>query len=191
MRSNSEIRSEAKAALKGNWGTGALIEFVYGCINSLSSYFGIVGSLLLGFPATLGKVNTFVRFNRGERLQLDTLNSAFKKPFYTKGMVVYLLTTIYVTLWSLLFFIPGIVKSYSYFLAPYIILDDPTLTAGEAIDKSMQMMKGHKMQLFLMTLGHYALLWLSMFLLFIPAYWINAYYDTAYAKFYEEVKANY
>ena len=85
--------------------------------------------------------------------------------------------------------VPGIIKGLAYGLAPYIMLDDPELTAEQAICKSMKMMDGHKMQLFVMILGMIVLSMLSGILLFIPLLWLVPYYQTILAKFYEEVKA--
>lgn len=102
-------------------------------------------------------------------------------------MGLYLLQGIYTFLWTLLFIIPGIVKYCSYFFAPYILADNPTMTAEESICRSMQLMEGHKMQLFLMLVGYAILAMLSAFLLFIPLLWIRPYYEVAFVKFYEEV----
>ena len=50
-------------------------------------------------------------------------------------------------------YIPGIVKTYSYAMTPYILLDKPELSANEAITDSRMMMRGHKMELFLLDLS--------------------------------------
>lgn len=55
----------------------------------------------------------------------------------------------------------------------------------------MKMMKGHKMQLFLMNLGIVGLMLLSAVALFIPMLWIQPYWQTILAKFYEDVKSEY
>ena len=56
-------------------------------------------------------------------------------------------------LWSLLFFIPGIIKSYSYALAEFISRENPEKTATECLDESKELMNGHKMDLFLFDLS--------------------------------------
>ncbi|MBQ2958658.1 MAG: DUF975 family protein [Alistipes sp.] len=85
--------------------------------------------------------------------------------------------------------IPGIIKGLSYSMAPYILLDNPEITAEEAICRSMEMMRGHKMDLFLMGLGYAGLAILSGFLLCIPLLWLVPYYVTVLTKFYEDLKA--
>ena len=98
---------------------------------------------------------------------------------------------LFTALWTMLFIIPGIIKSLSYALAPYILADNPELSANEAIDESIAMMKGHKADLFLIQLGYAALAILSLLALGIPLLWLDPYYKVVYAKFYEEVKAEY
>ena len=87
--------------------------------------------------------------------------------------------------------IPGIIKALSYSLAPFILADNPEFSANQAIDQSMKMMKGHKMDLFLMMLGYMGLIMLSILALGIPLLWLAPYYQAVLAKFYEEVKADY
>jgi uncharacterized membrane protein len=50
--------------------------------------------------------------------------------------------------WSLLFIVPGIVAAYRYALAPYLLAENPELTAEEAIEKSKALMLGYKGRLF-------------------------------------------
>ena len=49
---------------------------------------------------------------------------------------VYKRQGLYIALWSLLLVIPGIVKTYSYAMTPYIMSEHPSLTANEAITES-------------------------------------------------------
>lgn len=89
---------------------------------------------------------------------------------------MYLLIMIFTFLWTLLLIVPGIIKSLSYSLAPYILADNPELTANEAINRSMQMMQGHKMDLFLIVLGYAGFALLSILALGIPLLWLYPYY---------------
>lgn len=61
------------------------------------------------------------------------------------------LHSIFIALWTLLLVIPGIIKRYSYAMAPYLLKDNPEMTGMEAISVSKDMMKGKKMALFLDT----------------------------------------
>ena len=188
MRTNPEIRKDAQALLQGNWSNIVLISLVFGIIALFTSYnFPLV--LFVYCPLALGFVITMMHFvRRTKSVSVEDLFLAFNAQFYWKSMGLGILVWIYTFLWSLLFLVPGVIKGCAYFLAPYILVDNPELTADEAICRSMRMMDGHKMQLFLMSLGYFFLVLLSSLLLFIPLIWLIPYYTTAYVQFYEEVK---
>ena len=188
MRTNLEIRNDAHALLQGNWTNMVVISFVFCLIGSFTSCsFPLL--LLVYCPLSLGFVITAMHFTRRTKsVGVGDLFSAFNSTFYWKSMGLGILLWIYTFLWSLLFIIPGIIKGCSYFLAPYILVDNPEITTEEAICRSMRLMEGHKMQLFLMSLGYFLLAMLSSLLLFIPLLWLVPYYTVAYVKFYEEVK---
>lgn len=203
MRSNSELRKDARATMSGNWLDGVVITLVSMLMMSLVASPQIVtaeGSvsgnviymlayLFIGAPISYGLYFAFLKFCRGAELKVENLFGLFNSKYYIKSICLYLLTTIYTFLWSLLLVIPGIIKGLSYSMAPYILLDNPEITAEEAICRSMEMMRGHKMDLFLMGLGYAGLAILSCFLLFIPLLWLAPYYVTVITKFYEDLKA--
>lgn len=214
MKTNSEIRTEARSLMSGNWGSAVLLTLVYliivGGISFTVSFVGTIvemqvsdygitsqilsffTNLFISFPLAFSLVLLYVGFVRGEnRLSVGGIFKAFKSPHYLNSIGVYFLMGLFTALWTMLFIIPGIIKSLSYALAPYILADNPELSANEAIDESIAMMKGHKADLFLIQLGYAALAILSLLALGIPLLWLDPYYKVVYAKFYEEVKAEY
>ena len=54
---------------------------------------------------------------------------------------------------SLLFIIPGIIKSYSYRMVPYILIENPDIAPNEAIARSRDMMNGHEGATFVLDLS--------------------------------------
>ena len=217
MKTNSEIRQESLALLKGNWGAGvgATVLYCIACfvaifvtmiIASIVAYGAVspetkslitqlASSLVSIFfigPVGIGIMTMFSPFVRGEKpLQAGGLFYTLKAPYYKKSVGVYLLIYIFTFLWTLLLIVPGIIKALSYSLAPYILAENPEMTANQAIEQSMKMMKGHKMKLFLIYLGYLGFSLLSIVGLCIPLLWIMPYYFTVFAKFYEEVKSEY
>ena len=213
MKTNSEIRQESLALLKGNWGSAVVVALVflllvYACslvatLLGMSTgesvgdsdgvtiqLFSMLASILVVFPLTFSLIKLFLGFVRGEqKIQVEDIFAGFKKPYYGKSIGVYILVAIFTFLWALLLIVPGIIKSLSYSLAPYILADNPELTANEAINQSMKMMNGHKMQLFLILLGYLGFALLSILALGIPLLWLYPYYQVVLAKFYEEVKS--
>lgn len=198
MRSNADLRNDAKSILRGKWGTAVVITLVTVIIQSMltasQDELPLLYLLLytfLSLPLNFGITMTYLYLSRGGGFSVENMFSAFNSTYYIKSVVLGLLTTIYIFLWSMLLIVPGIIKAMSYFLAPYILADNPSLSGEQAICQSMKMMEGHKMDLFLMTLGYVGFVLLSACLLLIPLLWVVPYYQTTFARFYDSVKAEY
>lgn len=70
-----------------------------------------------------------------------------------KALWLYILMGVRIFLWSLLFFVPGILAALRYSMAPYYLADNPELTAGQAIEKSKESMKNMKGSYFLLIIS--------------------------------------
>ena len=209
MKTNSEIRQETLALMKGNWKPAVVVTLVYLLVvyagtfvaalvgkgvgepvgGAVQEILSLLVAILVIYPMTFSLVMLFLGFVRGEQqLHVGAIFGGFKKEYYGKSIGMYLLIAIFTILWTLLLIVPGIIKSLSYALAPYILAENPELTANEAINRSMVMMKGHKLDLFLMVLGYAGFALLSVLALGIPMLWLNPYYQAVFVKFYAEVK---
>ena len=121
---------------------------------------------------------------------LDVLMTGFRN--YGRSFVTMLLREIFLTLWSLLFVIPGLVKSYSYRMVPYIIRDNPELSPTEVITRSRKMMNGHKWATFVMDLSFLGWIILGGITLGIGlVLWTNPYLASTEAALYQELKKEY
>lgn len=169
-------------------GVNGFPAFLRTIIVPLLSGFGILGLLrfLLGGTIELGHAEFLLRQYRGEPLTFDTLFSQFDR--FGTGFAQQFLRTLYVVLWSLLLVIPGLVKSYSYAMTPFILADHPEMTASAAIDASKAMMDGHKMDLFLLQLTFIGWELLCGFTLGIGSLFLNPYRNAATAVFYENLQ---
>ncbi len=193
MKTSSEFRAQARAALSEKWGEAAVFTLVY-CVISigLSALLGaivpIVGSLIGSLaivPITFAYTVAFLGLFRGGHLDIADM---FKQ-FNNRVFITMILVSIYTWLWTLLFIIPGIVKIYSYAMTPYLLNDNEELTGDEAINASMRMMNGHKWELFVLDLTFIGWWILCIFTLGIGYLWLNPYMQTSRAAFYEELKS--
>jgi len=73
--------------------------------------------------------------------------------FFLKVLWLYVVTSIFVALWLMLLVVPGIVASYRYSMAPFILLDDPDKSVMQCIRESKDMTCGHKWELFILDLS--------------------------------------
>lgn len=98
------------------------------------------------------------------------------------------LRDLFIALWTCLFIIPGIIKSYSYMLVPYIVKDNPDLSANEVITRSKELMNGNKGKAFLLDLSFLGWVILGIFTLnIVNVFWTTPYYENTKAALYLEL----
>ncbi len=108
---------------------------------------------------------------------------------YGHSFVTLFLRDLYLVLWTLLFIIPGIIKAYSYCMVPYILADNPELSANEVITKSRQMMDGNKWQVFLLDLSFIGWILLGVLTLGLGLiFWTTPYIQSTHAALYLKLK---
>lgn len=190
MKTNQEYKEIALAALKGNWTPAVLLSLVILMVSSASAMSGIVYICVI-LPLTVGVCVAFRDLLHGdaEKMTEKSFKIGFKN--WTRNTGGMLLMAAYVFLWTLLLIVPGVIKSLSYALTPFILHDNPELSANESIELSMEMMEGRKMDLFLLYLGFIGWAILCLFTCGIGFLWLEPYMYAATAAFYEDAKADY
>lgn len=188
LLSNSEIRQTTRSKLQGNWGNPIGVCIVVALIMGAANYTGIVG-LIIGGPIYLGLSMFFLKFVRRDDPLFENTFDGFKN--FGNALGLYLLSALFVALWTLLFVIPGIIKTYAYSQVFYILADEPEISPMDAITKSRHMMRGAKGKLFLMHLNFFLLSILCLFTLGIGFIWLIPYMNAVQAEFYEDLKKNY
>lgn len=156
-----------------------------GVIGVLAFAYWVV-SIVLGSVVNLGYVRFNLNLVDGRPAQLSDLFSCFGQ--LGGAIVLRLLTSLFVLLWSLLLVIPGIVAAYRYAAAPYIMAEDPNCGAMEALNRSKAMMDGHKMDLFLLDLSFIGWYILSAFTLGLGSLLLNPYTNAARAAFFRSLQ---
>ena len=190
LKQNSELRAQAREALRGKWPMAAVAALIYSAIaGGLSSipFIGWIGSLLVGLPVAYGFAVLMLGVFRGaEEVDLGVLFAGFQE--YSRILSTKLLQAVYTFLWSLLLLIPGIIKYYSYGMTDYILKDEPELCNNAAIERSMAM-EGNKMKLFLLDLSFIGWAILCLFTFGLGFFVLQPYMQVARAAFYEDLKA--
>ena len=97
------------------------------------------------------------------------------------------MTSLLAFLWSLLFIIPGIVATYHYALAPYLMAENPDMGVMEAIARSKELMNGNKWRLFCLHISFIGWNLLCVLTLGIGYLWLAPYQNAAETAFYLEV----
>ena len=153
---------------------------------SASSALNLV-HFILGGPVQLGYAQILLKQYHRQEFEVKDLFSQFGR--FKQGFLMNLLRGLYVFLWSLLFIIPGIVASYKYAMVPFLMTDNPDMTAKESITASKELMDGYKGHLFMLDLSFIGWDLLAMLTLGIGYLWLNPYKNAAHAAFYRQILA--
>jgi uncharacterized membrane protein len=187
MKTNSELRADARSQLKGTWLAAVGLVLVYSLILGAASALLGIGLLILGGPLTLGCIGYFSRKARGEPVVFGNLFDGFNDLF-GKSFLLYVFQGIFIFLWSLLFCIPGLIKTLSYSMSYFILRDNPGIKPIDAITASRNMMNGHKWQLFCLCFSFIGWALLCVLSFGIGYLWLCPYIIQSMANFYEDLK---
>jgi len=191
MLENNEIRARARAILEGNWNTCAIILLVYWVINMGIGFIpmlGSIASIFIAGPLTLSLAIIFLRLTRNEPIEVGMVFDGFKD--FSRSFVAALLVGLYTFLWMLLLIVPGIIASISYSMTFFILADNPTMSANDAITASKNLMMGHKTDYFVLQLSFLGWILLGICSLGIGFLWIGSYMQTAACVFYHEISGS-
>ncbi len=189
---NLVLMKMARESLKDKWGIAIATFLIYALIigivqGSAETYpFINLILLLISGPLSLGITKFTINISRNQEARIEQLFEGFSNFGTSTG--AYLLTVLFTLLWTLLLIIPGIIAALSYSMTFYIIADDDSIGAMDAIDKSKKMMYGHKWKYFRLLLRIVGLSLLCILTLGIGFLWLLPYAQVSTAKFYEDIK---
>ncbi len=191
MEKNSKyFRDLGWAQLQGRWAQPVVLTFVYLAISGLVSCVGTPILSLFVLPMGYSYVVSFLDDKRTVcGFKVERLFDGYKDFLRIFGTL--LLESVYTMLWTLLLVVPGIIKSISYSQTSFVMKDNPELSYNAAIERSMAMMEGHKMQYFLLMLSFIGWVILAILTFGLLTLWVNPYTYATCAHFYEYVKEEY
>ena len=191
-KDNAVLMQMARESLRGKWNTVVPIFLIYiiitAALQGVSEVFPLAGliSLILSGPIALG-ISIFSLNIAGDNdLKAEQLFEGFKN--FGTSVVAYLLMVIFILLWSILLIIPGIIAALSYSMTFFIIAEDSSIDAVEALKKSKEMMDGHKWKYFCLSLRFIGWALICILTLGIGFLWLLPYIQVTNVKFYEDIK---
>lgn len=202
MKTIREYKQMALQELKGNWTNPVLATLIVSLVSvsvnidaktEITSTLAILTlaalaiSIFLDMPMRYRYDQMFLSFMRKEgSVTIQGLFSYFKKDF-NRAVCVPLLTSIFTFLWALLLIIPGIIKGLGYSMANMVAMDHPELDSYDCLMHSQELMRGHKMDLFLLNLSFIGWILLSILSLGIGLLWIVPWMQSTIAAFYHDL----
>ena len=211
MISNYDIRAKARDTLEhslfgSTWITLVIITVIFGVIVGLPGSIGelisgrnialiasvgvifFVLSILIEGPMEYGITRIFLGVVRKtKKADIKDMFIGYSEAL-TESVVLGLLRTVFIALWSLLLIIPGIIKAYAYSMAFYIQQDSDNKDWRYCLDRSQEMMRGHKGKLFLLDLSFIGWYIVGALCFGVGILWVSVYHSVARAHFYEELR---
>ncbi len=191
MKTRAEIKAQAKTRFGQNIGSCIGVVILTALVSAIVSVVAArVGGLLLVPVLLVAQAGFFAAIYRGEVLSVSTWFSSLFDGFLRK-LGGYLWMGLWVFLWSFLFWVPGIVKTFSYAMTPYILADCPDVAPRDALRLSMRMTNGYKLDLFVASLSFLGWVIASTFTCgILYVLYVGPYMQLTFGGIYEELKRN-
>lgn len=150
-------------------------------------------NLMLELTLTIVRVG-FLLFTlhtvRGTGAALGNLLDGFGQLW--RILLLQIVSTILIALWSLLLVVPGIIAAYRYSMAFFILLDHPEYGVMDCLRESRRITQGRKLELFKLDLSFLGWMLLSAmpYAGVLASLWFTPYYSTTLALYYERLNGN-
>lgn len=185
-----ELKAMAKEQIKGNLGTffgaGCFVLLLL-CVQ-LIPVFGAIVFTIINPALFIGWINMFLKLiNKNIKPKATDIFEGFN--MFGKAFGVCFLIGLFTILWTMLLIVPGIIKSFAYSMAPYILAENPEMKVMDSIKESQRIMEGHKMELFLLYLSFFWWMLLCVFTLGIMYIYVYPYIQATIVNFYNSIKA--
>lgn len=185
----AQLKARAKQMISGKMGMLIVCFIIVVALTGACTRIpkaGWIVSMCVTGPLTLGSAYIYLNLTRGFEPDVNILFSGFQR--FVDALVLELLIGVFTFLWSLLLVVPGIIKAISYSQAYYILAEHPEMSAKEALDESIAMMDGHKMDYFVLMLSFFPWLLLCGVTCGLAALYVGPYMQATLVNFYEAVK---
>ena len=168
----------AIASITGSKNLGIIILIALGALAAFAFWFLAINV----FAVVIRRI--FLEGMIYDRVTAQRFTFLMRVKKWLKASWIMFVKYVFYTLWCLT--VVGIlVKRYAYYLVPYIVAENPDMTARQAITLSRQMMKGHKWECFVFELsfiGWYILGTLTLGL--VNIFYTNPYKTASFTRYY-------
>ena len=130
-----------------------LLIFVFAL--AASAMIVVLGTLVIiciGNPIKVSSKRFFM-CNRKRKTNVGMILYVFRNHYTAHVTAVMFQKGLYVLGSTLLLIVPGIIKHYEYYMVPYILAENPTMTCRRAMELSSKMTEGQKMDMLKMDLS--------------------------------------
>lgn len=201
LNSNSS-QVQDYGTVSGTYGTGGLnssqnlavagiVASVVLIIILVALVIGLGLKIFVGNAVAVGARRFFMESRAiGRSAGVGRLFYAFGSGSYLNVVKTQFLKDLFISLWTLLLVVPGIIKSYQYYMVPYILSENPDMNYRDALDMSKQMMEGHKWNTFVLELSFIGWSLLGLLCCGIGVIFVEPYIQATMAELYAVLRRN-
>ena len=157
--------------------------------SSYAQILNLIGSYVVLPPLSIGILIVHLKLMRAQNIEFKDIFSGFDDIW--SAIKLNFLTALFTALWTLLFFIPGIVMGLAYSQARFILAENKGIGAREALRQSKEMMRGYKTEYFVLSLSFLGWILLSCITLGIAFVWVAPYMQQTIVNFYNDRRTQY
>ena len=165
--------------------TTTIFVIVLGFVIGLVVAFG--WSAFVASPIIVGK-NRYFMEHRAFDSKFERLFWSFKSGRYMNVVKIMFWRELKIFLWSLLFVIPGIIKSNEYSMGPYILAEKPHISSERAFELSKKMTRGEKWKIFVLDLSFLGWRILGVLCCCVGEIFLQPYVEATYAELYQVMR---
>ena len=157
-------------------------QYIFYTFISIASILGILYTIFIGNVIVVGKSRYFIK-NHDVNPELGEIFSGFKGNYLNVVKIMFLMN-LKILLWLFLFIVPGFIKAYEYSMIPYLLAENPNLSASQAFSLSKQMTTGQKMDSFVLDLSFLGWIILGLICCGIGILFLQPYPEATRAEVY-------
>ena len=136
-----------------------------------------------------GGIRYFLKSRKNQAVQIHEVFENLKDKTNLNIAKVTFFRDLSVFLWSLVFIIPGIIKSYEYWAIDYILAVRPDIDKDEAKRLSTVLMDGNKWRLFELSISFIGWELLSVFTMgLLNIFYVTPYMQATFVEFFSEIR---
>ena len=160
----------------------------YGAMDAIqsvrsTSFVTSIVDMIVGAIFSLASIGVYIKMSRSpEPVSFSDFLQGFND--WARAALGILWKSLWIFLWSLLFFIPGIIKSFAYSQTFFILSEYKEVSVTKALRISIEITKGHKWDLFVTYLSFLGWSILASFTAGILYFWLIPYMNMTLVNAY-------
>lgn len=149
----------------------------------------LILKIFIGNPMIVGKDRFFMESRSlGSSAGIGKMAWVFGSGHYLNVVKIMFLRDLFVSLWTLLLVIPGIIKAYEYTMIPYILSENPEADSKDVFALTKDMMTDQKFQVFLLELSFFGWYILGALCCCVGGIFVEPYFEASIAEVYSHMR---